>query len=163
MDASKSSSALILMTGENSFAPDAIRSRRRLVFPDIDPSRLNRREGRIVRKAREDALAIGLGALKGTLAVAETNALEDFTSARFLATSTRIAHRLQMTHAICPFDEFTRIQNSFSLEGVRRMGGAMAAMVDVTEQTMTEVVERPLSLGVEEDQSLFSLLVGRRR
>lgn len=158
---SSSSQVLLQMKGENPFSQDAIRSRRTITFPDIDPNSLSPREGKIVRKAREDALAIGFGAIKGTLAVAETDALEDFTSARFLATSTRVAQRLRATHALCPFEEFQRIQNTFSLEGVRRMGAAMAAMVDTTEEEMTTVVARPLAL--EEEQSLFSLLFGRRR
>ena len=158
---SSSSPALVLLKGENPFSPDAIRSRRTITFPEIDPSSLSRRERKIYQQAREDALAIGFTGIKGTLAVAETDALEDFTNARFLATSTRIAQRLQMTHALCPFEEFRVVQNTFALEGAKRMGGAMAAMVDVTEQTMTEVVERPLSLG--EEPSLLSLLFGRRR
>lgn len=127
----------------------------------MDPSSLTRREGKIYQKAREDALVIGFTALKGTLAVAEADALEDFTTARFLATSTRIAQRLRETHAQCPYDEFRALQSAFAYEGVKRMGGAMAAMVDVTEQSLTEVVERSLSL--EEEQSLFDLLFGRRR
>ena len=160
-DRKSSSLDLTMPQGENPVAIDEIRSRRAIRFPDVDPSSLTRRERKIYQKAREDAIAIGLGALKGTLAVAETDVLEDFTTARFLATSTRIAQRLQMTHALCPFEEFRVLQNAFALEGVKRMGGAMAAMVDVTEQTMAEVVERPLSLG--EEPSLLSLLFGRRR
>ena len=158
---SSSSPALVLLQGDNPFSPDAIRSRRTIAFPDIDPNSLGHREQKIYQKAREGALAIGLGAINGTLAVAETDALEDFTTARFLGTSTRIAQRLQMTHALCPFEEFRVLQNTFALEGVKRMGGAMAAMVDVTEQSMTNVIEQPLS--VEESPSLLSLLFGRRR
>lgn len=155
------SPALVMPKGENPFAIDEIRSRRAIRFPEVDPRSLTRRERKIYQKAREDTLAIGFTALKGRLAVGEAAALEDFTSAQFLATSTRIAQRLRMTHALCPFEEFRVLQNAFSYEGVKRMGGAMAAMVDVTEQDMTEIVERPLSL--EEEQSLFSLLFGRRR
>jgi hypothetical protein len=160
-DRKTSSLALALPHGENPFAIDEIRSRRAIRFPEVDPGSLTRRERKIYQKAREDTLAIGFGGLKGRVAVGEAAVLEDFTSAQFLATSTRIAQRLQLTHARCPFEEFRVLQNAFSLEGVKRMGGAMAAMVDVTEQGMAEVVERSLSL--EEEQSLFTLLFGRRR
>lgn len=160
-DRKASSLALALPHGENPFAIDEIRSRRALRFPEVDPSSLTRRERKIYQKAREDTLALGFGGLKGSVAVAEAAALEDFASAQFLATSTRIAQRLQLTHARCPFEEFRVLQNAFSLEGVKRMGGTMAAMVDVTEEGMTEVVERSLSL--DEEQSLFALLFGRRR
>lgn len=156
-----SSLALALPHGENPFAIDEIRSQRALRFPEVDPSSLTRRERKIYQKAREDTLAVGFGGLKGRVAVSEAAVLEDFTSAQFLATSTRIAQRLQLTHARCPFEEVRVLQNAFSLEGVKRMGGAMAAMVDVTEEGMTEVVERSLSLN--EEPSLFALLFGRRR
>lgn len=156
-----SSLALALPHGENPFAIDEIRSQRALRFPEVDPSSLTRPERKIYQKAREDTLALGFGGLKGRVAVNEAAVLEDFTSAQFLATSTRIAQRLQLTHTRCPFEEFRVLQNAFSLEGVKRMGGAMAAMVDVTEQGLAEVAER--SLSVDEEPSLFALLFGRRR
>lgn len=155
------SPTLVMLQEENPFSPDVIRSRQRTQFPIVDPRSLSRREGKIYQKAREDALAIGLTGVKGTLAVAETDALEDFTTARFLATSNRIAQRLRTAHAQCPYEEFRVLQSTFAYQGVTRMGGAMAAMVDVTEQHMTEIVERSLSLG--EEPSLLSLLFGRRR
>src|SRR3954462_3365399 len=107
---SSSSPALLMPKGGNPFSLDAIRSRRTIRFPDIDPSGLSRRERKIYQKAREDALAIGFTGIKGTLAVAEADALEDFTHERFLATSTRIAQRLRATHTQCPFEEFRVLQ-----------------------------------------------------
>ena len=103
------SPALVMLHEENPFSPDVIRSRQRTQFPIVDPRSLSRREGKIYQKAREDGLAIGLTGVKGTLAVAETDALEDFTTARFLATSNRIAHRLRTAHAQCPHEELSLI------------------------------------------------------
>src|SRR5215213_6211493 len=102
-DRKSSSLALAMPQGENPFAIDEIRSRRAIRFPEVDPSSLTRRERKIYQKACEDTLAIGFGSLKGRVAVGEAAVLEDFASAQFLATSTRVAQRLQMTHALCPF------------------------------------------------------------
>ncbi len=156
-----SSLALRKLGGENPFALDTVRERRQLRFPETDPSSLSRRERKIYQKAREDCLALGFTSLKGRLAVAEAAALEDFANERFLAVSTRMAHRLRAAHALCPNQDFQVLQTVFSVEGAKRMGGAMAAIVDTTELSLADVVERPLSL--EEEQSLLGRLFSGRR
>lgn len=156
-----SSRALRTLGAENPFSIETIRARRQLRFPEVDPTSLNRRERAIYQKAREDCLALGFTSLKGAFAVAETAALEDLTSERFLSVSTRMALRLRAAHAICPNEDFQALQTVFSVEGGKRMGGAMAALVDIAELGMADIAQRPLSL-VEERSLLSRLFSGRR-
>jgi hypothetical protein len=123
---------------------------------------LPKRERKIYQKAREDALAIGLTATKGNLVVAATADLEDFTQALFARTTMRIEQRMCLAHAASEDEEFQAIQRIFAVESSKRMGAAMVAMADSTEQGMQSLVERELSL--DDEQSLLQLLFrGRRR
>jgi len=151
----------LALVGDNPFSLEAIRARRGDRFPEIGQAGLSRRERKIYGKAREQTLEIGLTRIKAEYAVRETAALEGVANERFHTTTLAIAHRLRQFHAACPDEEFQALTTVFSVEGVKRMGGAMAAMVDVAEQQMDEVVER--SLALEEQGSLLARLFSGRR
>jgi hypothetical protein len=162
----KLSSLLALRTlGEqNPFALTTVRARalQAPAMPEMNPKQLAKRERRIYQKAREDALAIGLTAIKGSLAVGATADLEDFTQALFARTTTRIEQRLRLAQDASDDEEFQAIQRIFAVESSKRMGAAMVAIADSTEQGMQTIVERELAL--DDDQSLLQLVFrGRRR
>jgi len=115
-----------------------------------------------VHKAREDALAIALTAARGELAVAATGDLEDFTQAVFARTTTRIEHRMRRAQDASEDEEFQAIQRIYAVEASKRMGMAMVAVVDTTEQGMQAVVARELSLD-DEPAPVSRLLRARRR
>lgn len=159
-----SSLALRKLGGENPFAIETVRERTLLpaTIPEVDSGSLSKRERKIYLRAREDTLAIGLTAIKGEVAVAATEELEDFAQALFARTTTRIEHRMRFAQAASDDEEYRALQRVFAVESVKRMGAAMVAMADATERGMQAIVERELS--VEEQPSLLRLVfAGRRR
>jgi hypothetical protein len=158
---SSSSRALPAVSAANPFSLEAIRAQRAERFPEIGQAGLSRRERKIYQQAREDCLAIGLTRVKAEFAVRETAALEAVATERFLTTTAAIAQRLRQFEAACPDEQFQVMGTVFAVEGVKRMGGAIAAMVDVAEQQIDETVERSLALG-EQASLLGRLFSGRR-
>jgi len=106
-------------------------------------------------------MVIGLAGIKGQLGVGVVDEVEDFASASFARTTGRIEQRLRNAHAASQDEEFQAMQRMFAVETVKRMGGAMAAIVDSSEHAVQEAVDRELS--VAEDQSLLRMLFSGRR
>jgi len=159
-----SSIALRTLGGQNPFALTTIRERRQqaVTFPEVDSSTLRKPERAIYHKAREDALAIGLTAVKGNLAVAATEELEDFTHTLFARTTSRIEQRMWIAQRASKDEEFQALNRIFAVEASKRMGAAMVAMVDATERGMQTIVERELSVD-DEQPSVMELLFRRRQ
>lgn len=159
------SSALALrkIGGQNPFALSTVRERtiKPARFPEVDAANLSKRERKIYSRAREEALALGLTAIKGNLAVAATSDLEDFTQMLFSRTTTRIETRMRFAQTASQDEEFQALHRIFAVETSKRMGAAMVAMVDSTEQGMQTIVEREFTF--EEERSLFQLAFARRR
>jgi len=139
-----SSIALRKLGGQNPFALATIRERTKqaVTIPEVDTTNMRKPEQTIYHKAREDALAIGLTAVKGNLAVKATDELEDFTQSIFSRTTTRIELRMRVAQRASRDEEFQALHRIFAVETSKRMGAAMVAMVDSTEQGMQAIVER---------------------
>lgn len=151
----------LTLIDENPFSLEAIRARRGERFPEIGRAGLSRREQKIYGRAREQTLEIGLTRIKVEYALRETAALEGIANEQFLMTTTAIAHRLRRFHAVCPDEVFQELAVIFSIEGAKRLGGAMAAMADTAERQIADIVDRPLVL--DEQSSLLARLFSGRR
>jgi hypothetical protein len=152
---SKSSSpGLVRMNGSNPFSLDVIRARQAEHFPEIGSETLSSRERKIYQQARAEVLALALTRRKGQFAAREIVTLEEFAHQYFFSCMAAIERQERQYRERSGDEKFQALGTMFAFEGVKRMGGAIAGVVDAVETQMRDIVEQSYEL----DQPHMSLI-----